>query len=187
MPIMNRTKVLISFDLPRMYIEKIGSISPSLEVLQSENKEEALLLIKDAEILFAGFFSKDLFLAGKKLKWIQSWGAGVDRLLFPEVVKSQIIVTNAGGVHPTPISEHVLGLMLCLCQKLHVFIRNQMERKWERYDSWVSEEQVEELSGKTGNSGARQNRNRNSGESKMPRNESDRDQTRHFSSWVNHR
>ena len=63
--------------------------------------------------------------------------------------ESRVVVTNAGLVHPTPISEHVIGLMLCLCRKLHVFIRNQVERKWERFESWASAEQVEELSGKT--------------------------------------
>jgi len=146
---MEKLKVLISFDLPAVYVEKIRRVSPNLEVIQSVNKEEAQKLIEDADILFTGFFSRELFLAARKLKWIQAWGAGVDRLLLPEVVKSRVIVTNAGGVHPTPISEHVIGLMLCLCRKLHLFIRNQAERKWERFESWSSVEQVEELSGKT--------------------------------------
>jgi len=39
--------------------------------------------------------------------------------------------------------------MLCLCRKLHMFIRNQAERKWERFESRASVEQIEELSGKT--------------------------------------
>jgi phosphoglycerate dehydrogenase-like enzyme len=146
---MNKMEVLVSFDLPSAYVEKIRGVSPSIEVVQSEDKEEALRLVEDADILFAGFFSKELFLASRKLKWIQAWGAGVDRFLFPEVVKSRVIVTNAGGVHPTPVSEHVVGVMLCLCRKLHLFIRNQVERKWEKYESWISTEQVEELSGKT--------------------------------------
>jgi D-2-hydroxyacid dehydrogenase (NADP+) len=142
-------KVLVSFDLPSVYVEKIRGVSPDLEVVQSEDKQGALRLIEDADILFAGFFSKELFLAAKKLKWIQAWGAGVDRFLLPEVVKSPVILTNAGGIHPTPISEHVLGLMLCLCRKLHLFIRNQTDRLWERYESEEPMEQVEELSGKT--------------------------------------
>jgi phosphoglycerate dehydrogenase-like enzyme len=146
---MEKLKVLISFDLPGIYVDKIRRVSPNIEVLQSVGKEEALGLIEDVDILFAGFFSRELFLAARKLKWIQAWGAGVDRLLLPEVVKSPVMVTNAGGVHPTPISEHVIGLMLCLCRKLHLFIRNQAERKWERFESWSSVEQVEELSGKT--------------------------------------
>ena len=146
---MEKSKVLISFDLPAVYVEKIRRVSPNFEVIQSVNKEEAEKLIEDADILFAGFFSRELFHAARKLKWIQAWGAGVDRLLLPEVVKSQVIVTNAGGVHPTPISEHVVGLMLCLCRKLHLFIRNQAERKWERFESWSSVDQVEEMSSKT--------------------------------------
>jgi D-2-hydroxyacid dehydrogenase (NADP+) len=146
---MEKTKVLISFDLPEVYVKKIRGVSPNVEVLQSVDKEEAQRLVEEADILFTGFFSRELFLAARKLKWIQAWGAGVDRLLLSEVVKSRVIVTNAGGVHPTPISEHVVGLMLCLCRKLHLFIRNQAERKWERFESWSSVEQVEELSGKT--------------------------------------
>jgi phosphoglycerate dehydrogenase-like enzyme len=142
MPRMNRIKVLISFDLPNTYVEKVRKVLPNLEVAQSEDKKEAMRLIEDSDILFAGFFSRDLFLAAKKLKWIQAFGAGVDRFLFPEVLKSQVIVTNAGGVHPTPISKHVIGVMLCLCRKLHLFVRNQMDRKWVRYESRVFTEQI---------------------------------------------
>lgn len=142
-------KVLISFDLPSVYVERIRGVSPSLEVVQSKNREEALRLIEDADILLAGSFSKELFLAARKLKWIQAWGAGVDRLLFPEVVNSPITLTNASGIHPTPISEHVLGMMLCLCRKLHLSIRNQAERKWTRFESKEPAEQVEELADKT--------------------------------------
>lgn len=143
------TKVLISFDLPSVNVERIRGVSPSLEVVQSEDKEAALRLIEDADVLFAGFFSRELFLAARRLKWIQAWGAGVDRFLFPEVMDSPVTLTSAAGVHPTPISEHVLGMMLCFCRKLHVSIRNQAERKWERFESEDASEQVEELSGKT--------------------------------------
>jgi D-2-hydroxyacid dehydrogenase (NADP+) len=146
---MEKKKVLISFDLPNDYIEKIRKVSPSIAVVQSKDKDEALRLIDDADILLAGFFSKELFLAARRLKWIQAWGAGVERFLIPEVVESKVIVTSAGGIHPAPVSEHVLGLMLCFCRKLHLFIRNQAERLWERYDSGAVWEQVEELRGKT--------------------------------------
>jgi D-2-hydroxyacid dehydrogenase (NADP+) len=149
MLVMSKMKILVSFGLPSVYMERIRSVSSTLEVVQSKDEEEALRLIEDADVLFAGFFSKELFAEATRLKWIQAWGAGVDRLLLPEVVKSGVIITNAAGVHPTPVSEHVVGLMLCLCRKLHFFIRNQAERKWKRYDSQVSAEGVEELSGKT--------------------------------------
>ena len=145
---MEMAKILISFDLPEVYVERIRNVSPEVEVVKSEEKEEAVALAKDVDGLFAGFFSKELFQAAKKLKWIQSWGAGVDRILIPEVVNSRVIVTNAGGIHPTPISEHVIAMMLCFTRRLHVFIRNQTEKKWERLETWTSP-MIEELSGKT--------------------------------------
>ena len=146
---MCKTKVLISFDLPSIYVDRIRNVSTDLDVVQSKDKDSALNLAPDADILFAGFFSQELFVAAKNLKWIQAWGAGVDRLLVPQVVKSHVVVTNAGGVHPTPVSEHAIALMLCLCRKLHLCVRNQSERRWTRYESGESIEQVEELSGKT--------------------------------------
>lgn len=146
---MSQVRVLISFDLPRAYVERVEGVAADAEVVQSENKKELLELIKDADVLFAGFFSLEMLLSARRLRWIQTVGAGVDRFLFPEVVKSHVVITNAGGVHPIPISEHAIGMMLCFCRKLHVSVRDQMRRKWERYDSWESAEQVEELSGKT--------------------------------------
>ncbi len=145
---MDVTKILISFGLPEIYVERIKNVSPDVEVVQSEDRKEALELIENVDVLFAGFFSKELFQTAKKLKWIQAWGAGVDRILIPEVVNSGVIVTNAGGVHPTPMSEHVIGMILCFTRRLHVFIRNQAERKWERPETWISP-MIEELPGKT--------------------------------------
>jgi len=143
-------RILISFGLPEIYLEKVRGLSPEVEVVLTEDRKEALELIDNADVLFAGFFSKELFLAAKKLKWIQTWGAGVDRILIPEVVNSSVIVTNAGGVHPTPISEHVIGMMLCFTRGLHFFIRNQINRKWERPETWTSRvPMIDELSEKT--------------------------------------
>lgn len=89
-----------------------------------------------------------MFLAARKLRWIQTTGAGIDRFLFPEVVNSQVIITNAGDILSNPISEHVIAIMLSFCRKLQFFIINQREKKWERYGGYVGE-QFEELSGKT--------------------------------------
>jgi phosphoglycerate dehydrogenase-like enzyme len=140
-------KILVTFDLPQNLIERIRNVSSDTEIAQRRDKKEALHLAADADVLFAGFFSDELFAAAKKLKWIQAWGAGVDDFLTPELVTSHVILTNARGVHPTPISEHVLAFMLCFSRKLHVFLRNQEVKKWERFGG-TSRGQVEELSGK---------------------------------------
>jgi D-2-hydroxyacid dehydrogenase (NADP+) len=145
---MDQFDLLISFDLPDTHLRKIRAVSPNLKVQQSHDRKELANLIKQADILFAGYFSREMFSSASRLKWIQTHLAGVERFLYPEVVNSQVIITNAGGVSSIPISEQVMGMMLCLSRKLHVFIGNQIEYKW-RTGELELLAQLEELAGKT--------------------------------------
>jgi len=144
----DRLNVLLSFHLPKMYLEKIRKVSAGIEVNQSNDAKELLKLAEDAEVLLAGRFSLEMFSAAKKLKWIQINYAGVESFLYPEVVQSDVIITNAKGVNAIPVAEHAIGLMFCLNRKLHLFIRNQVERKWKTSDLELLP-QMNELSGKT--------------------------------------
>ena len=145
---MNQLNLLISFDLPETCVRKIKAVSPNLNVQQSRDGEEPARLINRADILFAGYFSREMFGSASRLKWIQTHLTGVEGFLYPEVVRSQVIVTNAGGVSSIPISEQVMGMMLCLSRKLHVFIGNQLECRW-RTGELELLAQLEELAGKT--------------------------------------
>ncbi len=62
--------VLASFNLPPWYVESIRSVSPRIKLKQSENDEELVRLVENAEVLFAGKFSREMFAAAKRLKWI---------------------------------------------------------------------------------------------------------------------
>ncbi|WP_433336960.1 D-2-hydroxyacid dehydrogenase [Spirillospora sp. CA-294931] len=62
--------------------------------------------------------------------WVHIVSAGVDRLLFPGLVESDTVVTNARGVFDEPIAEYVLGLVLCFAKDLHTTLRLQGERVW---------------------------------------------------------
>jgi phosphoglycerate dehydrogenase-like enzyme len=46
------------------------------------------------------------------LRWLHVAAAGVDKLLFPELVASDVLVTNAHGIFDQPMAEYVLGAML---------------------------------------------------------------------------
>ena len=140
--------VLVSLDFPSLYLKKIQDVSSGVKVQATSDTKELLTLIGDADVLLAGVFSRELFLAAKRLKWIQSLFAGVDRLLLPEVVQSKVTLTNASGVNSTAVSEHAIGLMLALSRKFHFFVRNQIENRWKTSDVELLT-QMEELSGKT--------------------------------------
>jgi len=139
---MGLIKILVSFGLASQYIQRIEETGLYLEIRQSRDEKELLKLVEDVQVLFAGRFTREMFFAAKQLKWIQYFGAGVDHFLFPELVESSIILTSSSGVHSTPVSEHVLGLMLSFTRGLHLLMRNQLKKKWEKVP-------VNELCGKT--------------------------------------
>ncbi|MBU7023429.1 MAG: D-2-hydroxyacid dehydrogenase, partial [Theionarchaea archaeon] len=125
--------------LEDIHIQKIRAVSDDITVLV---EEDIVKVISDVDILIAGKFDREILEKAKKLKWVHALAAGVDRLLFPEFIQSDILLTNSSGVHPIPISEHVLGMILMFTRALNLSFTNQMHRTWERL-------QPTELRGKT--------------------------------------
>lgn len=92
--------------------------------------------IPDAEILVgrgdASTISPSAFARAEKLKWIHSWAAGPNEMLFPKLVASPVTVTSSVGSGAIGMSEHAVMLMLLLNRGAISWIRAQDEHKWER-------------------------------------------------------
>jgi len=87
-----------------------------------------------AEGLFLwDFFSgavRDAWPHAADLRWIHVAAAGVDTLLFPELVDSEVTVTNARGVFDRPIAEFVLGSVLAVAKDFATSHRLQRAHEW---------------------------------------------------------
>lgn len=90
--------------------------------------------IGEAEVLFYYRASKepllDAFSRASKLRWIQAASAGVDGLLFPELVAADVVVTNARGVFDESIGEWALGVMLAFATGILASAYDQRDRRW---------------------------------------------------------
>jgi phosphoglycerate dehydrogenase-like enzyme len=64
------------------------------------------------------------------LEWIHVAAAGVDKLLFPDLVASPVVVTNARGTFDRPIAEFVLASVLAHAKLLHESHDLQVQREW---------------------------------------------------------
>ncbi|MGB9767604.1 MAG: D-2-hydroxyacid dehydrogenase [Dictyoglomus sp.] len=129
-------KVYIAYPLKEEYLERIKEARNDVEIVEN---------IEEAEVFLGGHISKDDLKKAKNLKWIQSSSAGIDNLLFEELLNSDIIITTASGVHPKPIAEHVFALLLSWTRRINIALRGKFERKWNRDEiKWC-----EELTGKT--------------------------------------
>ncbi len=103
-------------------------------------------VLEQAEVMVCGHFVREWFMHCRRLRWIQFLGAGIEGSLSEELLASDIILTNASGVHAIPIAEHVFGMMLCFARGLHRCVRQQIRAEWNR-DGFG--EQVRELHGAT--------------------------------------
>src|SRR5690606_32424418 len=87
---------------------------------------------KDAEVIvgWKKEIAEQCIHSESKLRWLQSWSAGVNNMPLDEMEKNNILLTSANGVHAYPISETIFALMLGLTRKIHSYVRNQQEKKW---------------------------------------------------------
>jgi phosphoglycerate dehydrogenase-like enzyme len=65
-----------------------------------------------------------------RLRWIHSASDGVDAVLFPELVQSDVVVTNSRGVFDASIAEWVIGAMLAFATKILAQRDAQLARTW---------------------------------------------------------
>ena len=67
------------------------------------------------------------------LKWAQQGGAGANWLSQEKAfAASDVVLTNASGVHAIPISEHILALMFALSRAIGFSVRSQIQGTWDR-------------------------------------------------------
>jgi phosphoglycerate dehydrogenase-like enzyme len=127
-------------------LDQVRATAPGMHVVITRDRDEIEAMLDNIEIV-AGDFPHDLLPQARNLRWLQQWGAGADWLLrYPEAVDLDFILTNASGVHPIPIGEHILAFLLAFARGLHRATCAQVRREWTPQDQ---HEDVFELAGKT--------------------------------------
>ncbi|MFH5230724.1 D-2-hydroxyacid dehydrogenase [Antrihabitans spumae] len=95
--------------------------------------------LSGADVLLVwDFFSTALRGAWDKadsLRWIHVAAAGVDSLLFDELVDSDVLVTNSRGVFDRPIAEFVLATILGFAKDVATSVRLQDSKRWQHRET----------------------------------------------------
>jgi phosphoglycerate dehydrogenase-like enzyme len=136
----NRVLVLASQDAPQFVMLNAlpHAVCGNIEVCRRALKDATVILQWSG----ARELLRELWPMCGNVRWVHSMAAGVDRLLFPELVESEILLTNGSGVFSASLGEFVLAAILYFAKDLRRMIRNQVVGVWEPFD-------VEEISGKT--------------------------------------
>jgi len=139
----DRIRILCAEKLTSEEMEKIRSAAPGLDLLVATDRADLREKARDAEVIL-GVADREMVLAARSLKWVQTWAAGVESLP-RELMEHSCVLTNMQRVFAPVIAETAIALMLSLTRGLaqHA-IPNFRARKWER-----EKVPLEDLYGKT--------------------------------------
>lgn len=82
------------------------------------------------------------FLAHPGVGWVHSRSAGLDTVLFPELIASPVPLTNGSGVFSQSLGEFALAMVLYFAKDFPRMLRNQAAHRWQQFD-------VDEIAGQT--------------------------------------
>ena len=124
--------IFLSGQVSETQLAQIRAAVPAADVRYFATRPELEAVVEQADII-GGSLSADALARASRLKWVQSWSAGTNAILYPEMVASPVIVTSCAGNGAVPLAEHAIMLMLMLSRDMPRWLKNQAEGKWERW------------------------------------------------------
>lgn len=126
-------KVIVYYGFTEEELDEMKEMVSRLgdhQLVHVSTDEEALADIADAEVLM-GHFPAGVTSAGQRLRWIQSSSAGMDKLLYPEIVeRDEVAITNMAGLYAPQGGEHAWALLLALARGILPAVQSQVRREW---------------------------------------------------------
>ncbi|OGK78826.1 MAG: hypothetical protein A2X52_12060 [Candidatus Rokubacteria bacterium GWC2_70_16] len=101
----------------------LDAAGPGAVLVEARQPERQRAEIAEAEILF-GRVPPDIYLLARRLRYYHSIGAGVDALLCPELVESDVILASEKGGVGVHLAEHAFALLLGLTRGVHTALRD---------------------------------------------------------------
>jgi len=137
------------WNAPPWFAERLRAEFPQLEVQQIERYQGMGDALAESEIAIAWSIRPEDFARARRLKWVHSTAAAVHQLMFPELVASNVMVTNSRNVHAPVVAEHAITLVLALAKRLPQCMAFQQQAKWAQAAIYFEKPTVRELSSST--------------------------------------
>ena len=137
------------WNAPQWFADRVQQNFPQVRVVNLSDPKRVDEEIADAEIAVSWSIRPAQIASAKKLRWIHSPAAAVNQLMFPEIINSGIILTNAREVHGPVVAEHVIALIFALAKKIDGSVRLQQKHVWGQQILWDEVPRIREVAGAT--------------------------------------
>jgi phosphoglycerate dehydrogenase-like enzyme len=135
---MDEISVIVLGDKAEPTLRKLDEIGPGVKVTIAKTADELGGALADARVLFNWSGSRDeikrVLATAPKLEWIHARYAGLDGLLFPELIEHPVPLTNGTGTFSQSLGEFVMAGALYWAKDLPRMLRAKAERRWEVFN-----------------------------------------------------
>jgi phosphoglycerate dehydrogenase-like enzyme len=143
---MDNSTVLVLSNPNETQLGMLEELPPETSIAVGNSPDAFRRAAPEADVIFswsiAGQLLRETFLMSPNVRWVHSRSAGLDGVLFPELVEGDVTLTNGSGVFSDSLGEFVLGAILYFAKDFRRMIRSQQASVWDPFD-------ITEISGKT--------------------------------------
>ncbi|MGH2348698.1 MAG: D-2-hydroxyacid dehydrogenase [bacterium] len=122
--------ILVFTRLEDHHLQQLQAIDPRVRAVRVTDPQQARDLAPQAAVMVGWSIPHDVLAQARRLRWVHSSGAGVERLLVPPILDGDVVVTDSSGIHRAMV-EHVYAVILAFARRLHVAVRLQLEHRWD--------------------------------------------------------
>lgn len=134
-PASAQSVVVVSGAADASEVPGLERIAPEAELRFPRDQAQLRAALHGADVLLGWSFRdaslREVWADADALRWIHWGGAGVDAVLFPELVESDLVLTNSRGIFDRPMAEYVLALVLAFAKDLPGTLEAQRRGRWE--------------------------------------------------------
>jgi phosphoglycerate dehydrogenase-like enzyme len=131
-------KLLVLSNPTADHLRLLDRLPEPVDILAGNDPEFATAHAPGAEVILVGSSEGDLlrmiFPMAQHVRWVHSMSAGVEKILFPELVESPVPLTNGKGVFTDSLAEFAIASILFFAKDLRRLVRNQQAGEWKQFD-----------------------------------------------------
>ncbi len=135
---MDNITVLVLGDPAEPALGKLARLGSMVQVRIGKTSEALGPWLADARVLLVWAGAKDemrrILEGAPKLEWIHTRYAGLDHVLFPELIASPVLLTNGSGVFSQALGEFAILGALYFAKNVPRLLRAKAERLWDVFD-----------------------------------------------------
>jgi phosphoglycerate dehydrogenase-like enzyme len=135
---MSAIQILVLSDPAAHHLRLLDKLPELVDIRAGNDPKFVAAHAASADVILVGSSEQEALQVAlplaKRVRWVHSLSAGVEKYMFPELVECAVPLTNGKGVFTASLAEFVIASILFFAKDLRALVRNQEAGKWRQFD-----------------------------------------------------